>query len=501
MKRLLVGLTVFYILGIVSASLVHLDFWLIMKVAIVVFTLFSLKLGEKHLFLVLILFLAMLIGYLNLKNSHQLSGCHIRNLVSYRDSFIYSVNGFISSVPETKNSHYEFTLRTQEIQIGELKYKCCGELLVKMDTFAGMQTPSAKAQKESAPSSINPEQSRGMDFVQELNYGENLTLIGNLNRVRNFNNARGSYQNFLERQGIYLIMPIKNLRQIIRRNGFGGSKLIANCLWLRSHLERAISRYLPILPASILSAMVLGQKRNIPWLINNSMVKSGTVHILVVSGFNVGIVAFIANLLFKILRFPRKTRIILTAICLLTYCLITGASNPVIRATVMGLVLLAAYLLKREPDIYNSLVCAALFILVINPQQLFDIGFQLSFISVLAIIYLYPRFKSWVRLDSCRIKILKFIGESCLVSLSAWLGTLVIIALNFRIISTVTVLANILIVPLATLITLCGFVLVLAGMIYPALAYLVSFPTALLINLLLNINAALIKFPFAYFYF
>ncbi|MFH0918408.1 MAG: ComEC/Rec2 family competence protein, partial [Candidatus Omnitrophota bacterium] len=268
----------------------------------------------------------------------------------------------------------------------------------------------------------------------------------------------------------------------------------------RAYLEQMISRHLPDLPASILSAMVLGQKRNIPWLVNNSMVKSGTVHILVVSGFNVGIVAFIINLLLKILRLTRKARIILTAFCLFIYCLVTGASNPVIRATVMGLIFLAAYFLKRQPDIYNALVSAELFILVINPRQLFDIGFQLSFISVLAIVYFYPKFKALIRLEKCRIKILKFIGEGCLVSLSAWLGTLVIIALNFRMIAPVTVLANILIVPLATLITLCGFTLVLSGLICPNLAHLFSLPTAALITLLLNINAALIKLPLAFFY-
>ncbi|MFH1191843.1 MAG: ComEC/Rec2 family competence protein [Candidatus Omnitrophota bacterium] len=471
MKRLLAGLAVFYGLGIILADLIRLDFWLITGVAVAVFILASLGRSNKYLFLPLFLFLALLAGCLSLKNSYRLSGCHIRNFVSYNHSIIYNVKGFISSVPELKYGRYWFSLRAREIQVDRLRYKCCGELLVKMD------------------------------FARELNYGENLTLIGNLNRLYSFNRASQGYQDYLARQGIYLTMSIKDSRQIVRPGGFSGAKLIKSCFWLRAYLEQVISRHLPALPASILSAMVLGQKRDIPWLVNNSMVKSGTVHILVVSGFNVGIVAFIINLLLKILRFPHKARIILTAVCLLVYCWVTGATNPVIRATVMGLVYLMAYFLKREPDIYNSLVSAALFILVINPRQLFDIGFQLSFVSVLAIVYLYPKLKSLTRLEACKIKILKFIGEGCLVSFSAWLGTLVIIALNFRIIAPVTVLANILIVPLATLITLCGFTLVLSGLIYPDLANLLSLPTAGVITLLLNINAALIKLPFAYIYF
>ncbi len=231
------------------------------------------------------------------------------------------------------------------------------------------------------------------------------------------------------------------------------------------------------------------------------MVKSGTVHILVVSGFNVGIVAWIINLLLKVLGFKRKARILLVSLTLVIYCVITGSTNPVLRATVMSLVFLAAYFFKREPDIYCCLACAALLILGLNPRQVFDVGFQLSFTSVLAIVWLYPRLRTRLGLEAVKNKILKFILEGCLVSFSAWLGTLVIIALNFRMISPVTVAANILIVPLATLITLCGFTLVLSGLIYPDLSGIFSLPVVMLISLLLNINAFLIKLPFAYICF
>jgi competence protein ComEC len=470
MKRPLVGLTVFYCLGIILANFLHINFWPIMAVGIVVLFVAGLLERKNYIFLILALFLALLAGSLSLKNSYILPKHHISNFVYYKDNSLYSLNGFIASEPELKNTQIRFTFRTQEVQVDSLRWRSCGEVLVKTD------------------------------FAQELNYGDNLTLIGNLSRPYNFNTGSQGYKDFLERQGIYLTMTIKDPRQIIRQSKNSGSKLISNSLWLRIRLEQVIRRYLADLPASILCAMVLGQKRGIPWLINNSMVKSGTVHILVVSGFNVGIVAFIVNLLFKIVRIPRSLRIILVIICLLIYCLVTGATNPVVRATVMGIVFSLSYLLKRNPDMYNSLASAALFILVIKPRQLFDIGFQLSFISVLAIVYLYPKLKALIHLESCKIKIWRFIGDGLLVSFSAWLGTLGIIALNFRIIAPITVLANILIVPLATIITLCGFSLVLSGLIYPDLACLFSAPTSMLINLLLNINNALVKLPFAYIY-
>ena len=469
MKRPLVVLVVFYCLGIILASLTRFNFWMTTVVATTVFVVVILWGRKNWIFLISILFLALLTGYLNLRNSWVLSNCHIRKLVFYKDNSFYALNGFIVSQPEFRNNHFWFILRVSQIQTDKLRCSCCGEVLVKMD------------------------------FKLELSYGDNLILLGNLARPPSFGRSQ-SYRDFLARQGIYLIMPIKNQRQIIRQDKFNGIGLIRGCFWLRDYLEQIIRRHLTPIPASILAAMVLGQKRSIPWLVNNSMVQSGTVHILVVSGFNVGIVAFIFNLLLKIIRFKRKARIILIAIFLIIYCLITGATNPVIRATIMGLVFLAAYLLKSQPDIYNSLVIAALFILGVNPRQLFDIGFQLSFMSVLAIVYLYPKLKALVRLELCRIKILRFIFEGCLVSFSAWLGTLAIIALNFRIIAPVTVLANILIVPLATLITLCGFTLVLSGSINPNLANLFSLPIAALITLLLNINSILIKLPFAFCY-
>lgn len=470
MRRLLVLLTVFYCLGIALAKLVWINFWWVTAAAAVIFIAAVFLVRKKYLFLVLAFFLTLFCGALNLKNSFILPKNHINNFIYYKDNSLCSLSGFVDSAPEVEDGYTCFTFRARQVQVGKLRSPCRGKVLVKLG------------------------------FARPLSYGDNLILIGKLRRPYSYNSSSRSYKDYLARQGIYQLMRIKDPRQIIRQAGNSGLKIIRFSLWLRARMEEVIRSHLPDLPASILAAMVLGQKKGVPWLVNNSMVKSGTVHILVVSGFNVGIVAFILSLLFKICRIPRKARIILAATCLLIYCLITGSTNPVLRATVMGIVFLLAYLFKRDPDIYNSLSASALFILVVNPGQLFDIGFQLSFTSVLAIAYLYPKLKTFFHLENCKIKIWRLIGEGCLVSFSAWVGTAGIIAFNFHIIAFVTILANILIVPLATVITLCGFTLVLSGLIYPGLACFFSAPASLLINLLLNINAAVIRVPFAYFY-
>jgi len=268
-------------------------------------------------------------------------------------------------------------------------------------------------------------------------------------------------------------------------------------LSLKRSAQAILYRHLPPVPASIVEAMVLGEKERISPKIYRSMMKTGTVHILVVSGFNVGIVAFLAHLVLKVLRIARKARIFIIVILLIVYCLLTGASNPVIRATIMGNVFLAAYFFKREADIYNSLSIAAGVILLASPRQLFNIGFQLSFASVLALVWLYPKIRPVFRVESLRPRPLKYLGESLLVSFSAWLGTAGIIAFYFKLISPVTVLANIIIVPLAALLTLSGFTLIFIGILLPQLAQSFASVIQLLAILLLQANILLSGLPFA----
>ncbi len=411
------------------------------------------------------------LGAALLKNSQELPRCHIYNFVHYKGEQPYIVKGYINSQPISKNNKSSFIFKTQTIQAGNLNYACCGNILVYL-----------KAKKE-------------------LYYGEELVLRGNLYRPFNRQDSRRkSYRYSLYNQGTRFIINVKIEADLIRLNKNQGFILKRLALWLKRKIEETISRRTSHLTAAILDAMILGEKRNIPWFVNNAMMKTGTVHILVVSGFNVGIVSFIIILFLKLIRLPRKIRFAIAIPCLVIYCLMTGASTPVVRATVMAIVFMLGFLAKREPDIYNSLSVAWLFILVSNPTQLFDIGFQLSFSSVIAIVYLYPRIKSNLRIESFKIKYLRFLLEGCLVSFSAWLGTMGFIAYYFKIFSPVTVLANIFIVPLATLITLCGFSLIVMSLIFLPLAPFFASASELLVISLIKINAFLLKLPAAYLY-
>jgi competence protein ComEC len=229
----------------------------------------------------------------------------------------------------------------------------------------------------------------------------------------------------------------------------------------RSRLVERLNLHFSKVAYGILGAMVLGYKENIPLLLYQSMVRSGTVHVLVVSGFNVGLVAFFFDLILKILRLRRRIRIIVILPVIFLYCALTGCSNPVLRATVMGSLAIIALLCKREPDMCNLLALAFLIIIFIDPWQLFDVGFQLSFASVLGIIFAAQKLNCITGANGRKPGIFKLIFETAAVSFSAWLFTAPIIFFNFKSLSLISVLANIIIVPLAALITVSGFVFLL----------------------------------------
>jgi ComEC/Rec2-related protein len=151
---------------------------------------------------------------------------------------------------------------------------------------------------------------------------------------------------------------------------------------VKKRMEAVLNRRLPRSSAGMLNAMILGGRSEAPKYINTALQRTGTVHILAVSGLHVGIVAFIVLAGLKLLAMPYRWRYATAMIILLGYCFLTGARIPIVRATIMAEVLLAGVLLFRSYDPLSALSLAACLILIVCPQQLFDVGFQLSFISV-----------------------------------------------------------------------------------------------------------------------
>ena len=471
MRYLLVWLALCFSLGILFARMVTVAFIFLYICCVAVSLGCFILYKKKFVFSFFFLCAAFLLGAAFLASRQAVPRNHITHFLWQAKDSLCTVKGIVGSQPEFKLSDTVFELETGELQENNFKVACCGKILVHVKGRTEMQ------------------------------YGQNVMLKGKLSRIFQGYGKNGlRYREYLARRGIVAVMhvPLPGLVSAIGkpRLTFKGFSLS-----LKDKIKAAVQNYAHPVPASVVNAMILGEKKGVPPLVYRSMMKTGTVHILVVSGFNTNLVIGVVILLLKALRIPRKIRFFLALPILIMYCVMTGASPPVMRATVMTIVFMTVYYFKREADIFNACALALLIILVANPWQLFEISLQLSFACVLSIVILYPKLKTVLRFGIIKNKVISFIADAFLVSLSAWLGTMGLVAYYFRTFSPITVIANIFIVPLATLITLCGASLVFAAMGCPALASYIGSTCELLVSSLLHINFLLLKIPGASFQF
>ena len=186
--------------------------------------------------------------------------------------------------------------------------------------------------------------------------------------------------------------------------------------------------------------------------------------------------------LFKLLRLKREIYYILTMLSLIFLMVLTGSSASVVRATIMCIIFLTGKLLGRPVDAYNSLGTAALIILAINPKDLFDIGFQLSFIAVGSMVYFMPKLTQFIKKD-WNFYIKKYLLEPLAISISATLGTFPLIMYYFSMVTPIAVISNILIVPLMFILMIGGLCFIALGWI-PFMGFFISSFNNILANVI-----------------
>ncbi|SEW48979.1 competence protein ComEC [Chryseobacterium wanjuense] len=187
--------------------------------------------------------------------------------------------------------------------------------------------------------------------------------------------------------------------------------------------------------------------------------RSGLVHFLAISGTHIvvifGLFYFLLMKFFP-LKF-RKYAIILSLIFIWLFALLIGLGNSVVRSCVMLSVYFVYVLLQRKPDVLHSLALSAFIILIFDTQQIFDVGFQLSFLAVLGIFWLnqpilkyFPKQNNWFK---------KLIFNTISISVSAQLATLPLVLYYFHQFSLISIVANFFIVPFSEIIIVFSFVM------------------------------------------
>jgi competence protein ComEC len=292
-------------------------------------------------------------------------------------------------------------------------------------------------------------------------------IINNIpSEVKNNGNPyEFDYKNYLNHKSIY--------RQVYLSSNKWKStnkKTKTLVIWAEQLREQLLDIYhnqnLGFNETEILSALTLGYKRDLDPETKRVFSAAGAMHVLAVSGLHVGIIYLVFSYVFGFLRKQKTGRFIFTctSITLLwTYAFITGLSPSVLRASTMFTIVIIGQSNNRRASIYNSLAASAVFLLLLNPNNLFDVGFQLSYSAVFGIVYLQPRFeKLWL----IKNKVLKFFWSLFCVSLAAQIATFPLTAFYFNQFPTFFWLSNIVVIPVVIVLIPLGITLLIVSKVH-----------------------------------
>jgi len=338
----------------------------------------------------------------------------------------------------------------------------------------------------------------------DVAYGDYVFLQGKLHRPFNFSKGKNfSYRDYLENKSICLILSVKSDADIavIKKKNMKSPKAFS--LTVRNRLKDRFHHYLTKNESGIMQAILLGDRTGIPKDIRELFVRTGTAHILAISGLHVGIIAALFIVFVRMIPIARKAQLMIVIILLIFYATITGGRASVIRAVIMTVVFLASYVLERETETINTLFLAAFLILLVNPLNLFDVGFQLSFTCVLSIILFNAKINfglSKMIIDQeDKGKVKSYFVNSLSISIAVWVGVAGLIVYYFNIVTPITIFANLIVVPLITVVVALGFLLLISANITPLLCLWIAACIKIFLNAMVGIIFVLDKAPFSHF--
>lgn len=324
-------------------------------------------------------------------------------------------------------------------------------------------------------------------FDTTLNTGDQLILLAKPQEIKNMGNPfEFDYRSMMHRKGIYYslyltpeayhktgtkIKRIKYLAEKVR------DKLIA--LLSATKIEKE--------ERSVISALTLGYRTELDPETMDYFVNTGTIHVLSVSGLHVALIFFILSFLLSGINKGKVGTLIYPAIMILflwIYAFITGFSPSVQRSTVMFTFVIVGSILRRPVNIYNSLSASALVLILLDPNVLFDIGFQLSYLAVFGIVLLQPPMSEMIQVKN---KILKWLWIMFTVSIAAQLITFPLSILYFNQFPNLFWLSNYFVIPGTTILIWLSFgffVLYPIPAIANLLAQIIQFITHLMLGLL-----------------
>lgn len=327
----------------------------------------------------------------------------------------------------------------------------------------------------------------------EYQYGDKLKIEGFLKNPSIFEDF--NYRDYLKKEGIFSVIFWPKIELLAKNQG---NFLLAKILEFKNKLREVIEENLSPPESSILMAMILGDKRRMSADLKEKLNITGLRHITAISGMHITILTLI--LMQLLISFLSKNQAFyLTLIFLILFIIMVGLPVSAIRAGIFAFLFLLAEKLGRLKSGSRAIVFAASIMLFQNPLLLkSDIGFQLSFLAIIGIIFLAPIFQNWLKKvpnDFLRLRTIMA------MTFSAQIFTLPILVYNFGQFSLVAPLTNILVLGFLPFIFGFGFLFSLAGLIWQPLGWLLSFPCFFLLVFLTKVMDFFSQIPFSFLNF
>jgi len=360
---------------------------------------------------------------------------HIIHFVD--DDQKYTVFGTVADWPVIKNYYTNIIISVDSIGLGGEVKRGIGRLLIHL----GIETT-------------------------DFQYGDRIYFDSRLNSIKGGQNPTGfDYRRYLNLKGVFAVAYLPH-QYNIRIDRLDRRHLYRITGKIRNYIIDTFKRTLDTNSSALASGFLIGDTRNIPTEIYDCFRDSGTLHLLAVSGSNVGLVVMMFIFLLKASPMKRHGKTILLLLIIFIFSNLAFNQPSVVRAAVMASLVLIGKYMQRRIELNNIIALTALIILLVKPTELFDVGFQLSFATAWGLIFLLPAVSGFFRSVQNRLyyKILIFPFLICVI---AQLVSLPMSAYYFQRMPMISFVSNLIIVPLVSIIVIGSLILLLASLILP----------------------------------
>jgi competence protein ComEC len=327
---------------------------------------------------------------------------------------------------------------------------------------------------------------------EKIEYGDQVSVSGTLTFPENFMTDQGTefdYVSYLKKDRILVLIPDAKLLSHERARGYSLYRALYS---FRHQVEGKLFQYVPEKEAGLLAGILVGTKTSIDESLYNALVRTSTVHIVALSGFNVSIVTeTISKILGSLL--PPLAASLAGMGSIILFVVMTGASSTAIRAGFMAVLMILSKVTGRPTHIVRVMALAALILVFINPMYLVaDASFQLSFLATLGLILVSPPYIAYLEK-----RMHPLLAEAIGTTLAAETAVAPFILYKMGVFSVVALPINVLIAPAIPLIMLGSFVVICTAFFSPFFAPVIAYPSYLITTALIGTIQKTSEIPFA----